>query len=692
LQYIGNIPFKQLSQKPVNNSENECFDPRTINHSINEEVNKPFTTEEVSKLIRKLRNNKASGIDNIINEYLKHCPKKVMEIIVKLFNIVLESGVIPSEWCIGMINPIYKNKGSMDEADNYRGITLLSCVGKLFTACLNSRLSYYLEATGTLGEEQAGFRENYSTTDHTFVLHALIDLYLHRKKRLYCAFVDYKKAFDLIDRSSLWSKLIGCGINGNVIRVIYNLYDNAKSCVKIGAAMSEFFACNIGVRQGENLSPLLFAVFLNDFEFFVSRNYNGLNLCATEIRENLSDDDVEVFIRLYVLLYADDTIIMAETDTELQLALTAVNEYCKLWHLTVNTTKTKIVIFSRGKVKKFPNFNFGDRILKVVDDYIYLGTTFNFNGSFNKAIAKQVSQARRAMFNLITKARTLSLPVDIQSELFDQLVTPILLYGCEVWGFHKLDQIEVFYRKFLKNLLGVHKGTANCMAYGELGKFPLTSMIEKRMVCFWLRLCQGKASKLSHIMYTLLHKLHSNTDFEVRWIAKVKEILDKSGLSNVWDQPEHVNSKWFKECIELRLSDIDKQNLHAEITRNRLCTNYRIFKQTLGLERHLVVLDFIDRKNLSRFRCGIHRLPIAEGRFIPNQTIKMCNMCNSQDQGDEYHYILVCPAFNDLRKMYLKQYYTVRPNVLKMSQLFNVTSTKQLANLAKFCKLIMDQF
>ena len=87
---------------------------------------------------------------------------------------------------------------------------------------------------------------------------AVFYLYLSRKKLLYCAFVDYRKAFDLIDRLSLWCKLSAQGINGNVIKVVYNMNENAKSCITLNGAISEFCPCNIRVRQDENLSPLLF--------------------------------------------------------------------------------------------------------------------------------------------------------------------------------------------------------------------------------------------------------------------------------------------------------------------------------------------------------------------------------------------------------------------------------------------------
>ena len=215
--------FQKLGETNTDFDDEPAFDPRNIDHSNNEELNKDFTVNEIKFLISKLKSNKACGIDNIRNEFLKNCPCDMIEIITFLFNIVLQSGFIPSDWCIGLIMPLFKNKGSINDPDNYRGITLLSCIGKLFTAAINFRLTNYLEQTGSIGDEQAGFRAGYSTVDHIFTLHAIIDIYLHKKERLYCVFVDYKKAFDLVDRSRLWMKLISHGINGRIVNAIYNL-------------------------------------------------------------------------------------------------------------------------------------------------------------------------------------------------------------------------------------------------------------------------------------------------------------------------------------------------------------------------------------------------------------------------------------------------------------------------------------
>ena len=103
----------------------------------------------------------------------------------------ISTGILPDDWAISIIRPIYKNKGDDTDPNNYRGISLLSCFGKLFTSCLNERLSNFVKAHDTVGPEQAGFKTDNSTIDHIFVLKTLADIYLNKRKRLYCCFVDY---------------------------------------------------------------------------------------------------------------------------------------------------------------------------------------------------------------------------------------------------------------------------------------------------------------------------------------------------------------------------------------------------------------------------------------------------------------------------------------------------------------------
>ena len=336
------------------------------------DLNQPFCEAEIRNFVQNLKNNKAAGIDRILNEFIKCSIDIMVPLYLKLFNKILDSGEIPDYWLTGIIIPIFKNKGSRDDANNYRGITLLSCLGKLFTSILNHRLTEFCEKNLILKEIQAGFRKGYSTLDHIYVLKNVIELFKLKKRRVFCCFVDYTKAFDSVWREALWYKLINNGIQGKILNVVTNLYAQVKSCVFLNGKKSDFFISARGVRQGENLSPLLFSLFVNDIEDeFLKQNCKYINL---------DDDRLDNFIKLLILMYADDTIILADTDKNLQLALKALQSYCDTWKLEINCSKTKITIFSRGKIdpSKY-TFTYNNKNIEIVDNYKYLGITFKLH-------------------------------------------------------------------------------------------------------------------------------------------------------------------------------------------------------------------------------------------------------------------------------------------------------------------------
>ena len=218
----------------------------------------------------------------------------------------------------------------------YRLFIRHCCLGKLLTSILNSRLTN----VGILGENQAGFRGGYSTLDHIFTLKCIIDILIPgtypRKARCIVLLLTIKKAFCLKNRSVLLTKLISQSVNGKVVNVIFNLYKGTKSCIKTNNAVSRFCSCNLGVRQGKHLSPLLFAIFLDDLEMSLRNDgVSGLELINTQVTKYLSNDDNEMWLRLY----ADDTIVMSESTAHLQTALNSLHT------LAANTSKTKTVIF-----------------------------------------------------------------------------------------------------------------------------------------------------------------------------------------------------------------------------------------------------------------------------------------------------------------------------------------------------------
>ena len=171
--------FKKLNEGPSDQTDTTPFNQDSTNSLFNDS----FTTDDVSRMIRTLKNNKSCGMDQIINEYLKNCPPKCILLFTELFNVILDSGLFPEQWSVGIIKPLYKKSGDRDSPDSYCGITILSCLGKLFSNLLNDRLTQFVNKNDIIGPEQAGFRSGFSTTDHMFCLKALIDIYFSKKKK-----------------------------------------------------------------------------------------------------------------------------------------------------------------------------------------------------------------------------------------------------------------------------------------------------------------------------------------------------------------------------------------------------------------------------------------------------------------------------------------------------------------------------
>ena len=226
-----------------------------------------------------------------------------------------------------------------------------------------------------LEENQAGFRSGYSTTDHIFVLQSLIELLKVKKMKLFCSFIDFSKAFDSVWRVGLWVKLLSNYINGKIFRVIDNMYKNIKSCVSFNGLQSSFFQSFRGVRQGENLSPILFAIFLNDLESFMANNG------ATGINLDLRYDQLTIFLKIFVLLYADDTVIFGTDQNQFQANLDLIFEYATTWKLDINYDKIKIMNFGTRNDNRF-EFKLGTHAISICKEFKYLGVIFSKIGVF----------------------------------------------------------------------------------------------------------------------------------------------------------------------------------------------------------------------------------------------------------------------------------------------------------------------
>ena len=246
--------FKNINTLDIDSTEQDNQDGHVTQTDDDDILNSEITKEEIRLAISNLKNGKASGYDEILNEHIKVTENILTSVYHKLFNLILITGIIPNIWLKGTIVPIYKS-GDVLNPENYRPITLLSCIGKVFTAVLNKRLSDYVNHYEILCENQTGFRKGYMTTENIFVLQSLIDLLRARKRKLYCAFIDFSKAFDRVWRPGLWQKLIKNDIKGNFLRVIQNMYKNIQSCIKLKGEYSPFSLVKLGYAKGKIYLP-----------------------------------------------------------------------------------------------------------------------------------------------------------------------------------------------------------------------------------------------------------------------------------------------------------------------------------------------------------------------------------------------------------------------------------------------------
>lgn len=181
------------------------------------------STKEIMSAIKTPKNGKAAGLDGIKNEMLEYSCHSLLGCLLKLFKTITSCRLYPSNWSIGFITPIYKGGGCAGP-NNYRSITITSCVGKPFNAILNRKLETILTDNDIICREQIGFTEKCRTSDHVFVLKTLIDKYAkHPGGKLYTCFVDFRKAFETVIHSALFTKVIQYNITGSFLDLIRNI-------------------------------------------------------------------------------------------------------------------------------------------------------------------------------------------------------------------------------------------------------------------------------------------------------------------------------------------------------------------------------------------------------------------------------------------------------------------------------------
>lgn len=644
-----------------------------IGSGLDNVLNVRITSEEVLKVLNGLKPKKATGADKIPNEVLKS--RRMLPILTQMFNSIFDLGKIPSLWNKSIIHPIHKPGKNKNDPLGYRGISLISTIGKTFSAVLNNRLISYSEEFGLIVDEQNGFRAKRGCVDHIYCLTTIIRNRKLLKKPTFLCFVDFSRAFDAIDRTYLMLKLYKIGIGGKFLRAVEGMYKNTSACVRINGHLSDYFDTTAGVRQGDCLSPTLFSLFINDLATEIKASGHGVKI---------NGEDVPI------LLYADDIVICAETEESLQALLKIMENWCNQWRMSVNADKTKIMHCRRKTDDKTEyRFLFNNVELQLTEKYRYLGVTINENLDYTITSNELAKAASKALGGILGMHFQSGLRYDTYCKLYEAKVATIMDYACPIWGKKTYREMEKVHFRAMRSFLGVGKTSPLSALEGDMGWEPIHVRQHAEIIKLWFKLCGLRDNRLLKRIFLWDYDLANNKNLD-NWCRNVKDILDSFGFVDLYNDIDlccafsrsEVNDivKFIRTC----LMDTYVEKWSKTVQETPKLRTYKTFKTIFQVEDYVKQnLSRQDRSIIARLRNGTFPINIELGRYrkLPLDR-RICIGCDSGEVESELHFICRCNKYKEEREELYRN--------MNMQSVGEVERLQLLLKEGKFAKILIS--
>ena len=476
------------------NNSNKHADP--ANHPAPSEDNSaiittPITYDEVVRAIESLKRNKSPGPDYAMTaEVLKDGGEFIVQELHTICQLVYEHNYAPKQWTTTLLVPLPK-KGNLQLMPNYRGIIFMSIAAKAYNRILLNRICDEIDKQ--LRPNQAGFRTGKSCIQQIHTLRRIMDEAERKQLPLFITYVDFKKAFDSIDRSMMFAILRHYGIPAKIVDAIRVLYDKSTSQVFIKGQLSEPFDITTGVLQGDVLAPFLFIIVIDyvskkaagDFGFLTHKGDSSGASQRTTRRTTQAQRTRDR--KLNDLAFADDIALLESILARAQEQLDALVRHAREVGLEVNVSKTEQMRLNcPASATPEPNLTLDGQDIKVVTEFKYLGA---YMSSTEKDVQSRIGLTWVA-FNKLKSILTSPLPSNnFKLKLFDAACISILLYGCEAWNLTEkmIKQLDIFVRKCYRIILKIKQSEDHVMnddLYQRAGRRPISEEIRKRQLQF----------------------------------------------------------------------------------------------------------------------------------------------------------------------------------------------------------------
>ena len=352
-------------------------------------------------------------------------------------------------------------------------------------------------------------------------------------------------------------------------------------------------------------------------------------------------------LTLSILLYADDVVLISETEDGVQSMLDSLRDWSNRWKLKVNEHKSKVVHFRQASDEPTGmEFKYGDQVLEIVPMYRYLGLDLYDTVDFSETVSGLSKSASRALGVITSKYSTHDgLDYKTYTKLFDSMVCPIMDYGCEIWGARKRDCMDVIQHRAMRTFLGVGKCAPLPMMYGDMYWIPSHARQQAAMVRYWSRLLKMPPYRLNKQIFEWDY-LHARRG---TWCYDIKKIFEKCDMSELYEQKCAEHDTVAKVRDTLRHLDKEQRKIDMAAT-----SRMKVYRDINGdydhtaPARYLVIpLSRQQRSVLARLRSGTLALAIETGRYrqIPAEN-RLCKQCESGTVEDELHFLFVCPKHN----------------------------------------------